>query len=227
MYGRIPDRNRLAYPVEQFDGLRREVFGDRGDDERRRRAMATARLDKRPRSPIHKRDDVTGDADFNVRLQKYAIRETQELKAAVHANSDLQLIAQISDPVELARIVEDALRGNHPEHIARVGRAVEHKLSALARDEAQHTQSGDATPTAATWMQIAQQLRQWREREAERSPEVRRQRILDRQQTRVNALREDVFSAAEQFGINVAKRLGITRHAHVTPGEQLKGTWVR
>ena len=143
---------------------------------------------------------IETDAAYLAKLTKRAIAETRELQAAVQANSDLLLVGQINDPVTLERLFTSALESNNPTRVAQVALAIEHQLGAMAIEEARSTAPGASRPAVEASLRVAEQLREWRGRESEKSPAVKKQRIQQRYEIRANELKLSVHRAAEAFG---------------------------
>ena len=150
---------------------------------------------------IPRKEMTDTDAAWAAKLHRYNIEQTRELQATVRANSDLLLVSVLTDPAELEAIAVEALQDGHVERLRVIGRAVEAKLRAQAIVETRRG-AGGAKPAAEALARVGSQLQAWRTRESERSPAVRKQRLLAEHQAQVQARRNAAIALARQFGFH-------------------------
>jgi len=147
------------------------------------------------------------DGEYLGKLQRISIQEQRELQARVDANTDVLLIDAINDPNEIAAIVAEAIDANRPEHVQRVACAAQARLSRLASAEARSTsQPGGIRPAVDASIRVGQQIKEWRAREAERSPAVRKQRLLNQHQIELQQRRQAAKNAAGLFKLALRDR---------------------
>lgn len=150
------------------------------------------------------------DGDYTAALIRRSIEEQRDLAAVTASVADVSLALATEDVTTLEALAVEALQDGHPERVRRVARAVEMTLGRLAVAEMQRKSApGAPRPAAEAAQRVGASLREWRAREAEKSPAVRRQRITARYETRRNDARRAVATAAQQFGLREAVEQGL------------------
>jgi hypothetical protein len=147
--------------------------------------------------PAQRLDETA--SEYSALISKRNAEEVQAARRATFALMDFQSLQQ-ADHVEALNIFDRSLSTKDPAVVPRIGVAVERRLFALS---AEAEKSGDPDRSAfMALLQVQTRLKAWREAEAARSPEGRRQQAHERSEQRKAEVHRSVKQAAEHMGLH-------------------------
>jgi len=170
------------------------------DEERDKKLKAIAAEE------AHKRDlPLRGFGDthdeYNGKLLKRAIAESQRVYDATMTAADVQVLAAISDPAAIETLLDEAMSSRSPESIARIAMVAESRVATLAARESRRG-GGDIGPAFRAQVNVQNKLQQWRRKIASQTPEARREAVRGEHAIRVAQVRSASQDAARLFRID-------------------------
>ncbi|HYN08039.1 MAG TPA: hypothetical protein VES67_11665 [Vicinamibacterales bacterium] len=138
------------------------------------------------------------DSDsYSRRLVSVQVTALDQLRRVQLAALDAAAVAEMTDADDLLTLADQYLAANQPDVTGRMGKVIEARLQRLVRIESRKGgMTGPTGPAFLALVLVQDKFKHWRGAEAAKSPEVRRQSVVERHKSRVGEIRRGVKLAA-------------------------------
>lgn len=173
-------------------------------DKARDQDLAALETELRAATAMPLRALAENDAEFSRRLVGVQVTALDQVRRSNLAIMDAAAAGEMTDADDLVRLADEYLASGQPDLTLRMGRVIESRLQRLARIEGR--KGGPVGPAFSGLMKVQDKFRHWRNAEAAKSPEVRRQSVIERHKAHVADIRRGVqLAGGEQMARDMAR----------------------